>query len=186
MLKGINPLLNADVLYVLRAMGHGDDLIVADNFLRACSKKKIKQIIYLGGILPKDEKVLSDHLDSRLEIENYFKTSGILLTTFRAGMIMGTGGSSFNIMLNLLKRLPVLGLPEWTKTKSQPVHVDYVAQCSPFDKQCPTSMNLPKQVSKEIQELSKDNDNDNDNKVPDTPTNYFCNYQKSYQENNHS
>ena len=62
-------------------------------------------------------------------------------------------------------------------------YFDYVAQCSPFDKQCPTSMNLPKQISKEIQELSKDNDNDNDNEVPDTPTNYFCNYQKSYQEN---
>ena len=105
------------------------DLIVVDNFLRACKKKNIKQIIYLGGITPKDDLKLSDHLDSRLEIEEFIKSSHIPVTVFRAGMIMGIGGSSFNIMLNLINRLPVLGLPRWTKTETQPVHIDFVVDC---------------------------------------------------------
>ncbi len=105
------------------------DLIVVDNFLRACKKKSIKQIIYLGGITPKDKQKLSDHLDSRLEVEDFIKSSLIPVTVFRAGMIMGLGGSSFNIMLNLIKRLPVLGLPKWTKTETQPVHIDHVVEC---------------------------------------------------------
>ncbi len=105
------------------------DLIVADNFLRAAKRNHLKQIIYLGGIIPKDDFTLSSHLGSRIEIENFIKSSGIPVTVFRAGMIMGAGGSSFNIMLNLIKRLPVLGLPSWTKTKTQPVHINYVVDC---------------------------------------------------------
>ncbi len=105
------------------------DLIVADNFLRAAKKHKIKHVIYLGGIRPRDKKELSEHLDSRLEIEDFIKSAQIPVTVFRAGMIMGVGGSSFNIMLNLIKRLPILGLPEWTTTKTQPVHIDYVVEC---------------------------------------------------------
>ena len=126
-------------IYLVHSMGptaHLDqgnfrdyDLIVVDNFLRACKRKQIKQIIYLGGIIPKDESKLSSHLESRLEVEEFIKSSHIPVTVFRAGMIMGTGGSSFNIMLNLINRLPILGLPDWTKTETQPVHIDFVVEC---------------------------------------------------------
>jgi len=81
------------------------DLIIADNFIRACNKENIKHIIYLGGITPKDSSVISPHLKSRLEVEEVINHSEIPVSIIRAGMILGSGGSSFNIMLGSVNKL---------------------------------------------------------------------------------
>lgn len=96
------------------------DLILADNFIRACQKKNIKQIIYLSGIIPESEN-LSDHLRSRLEVERTLGSTLISLTTLRAGLILGPGGSSSSMVINLVKNLPAMVLPKWTETLSNPI-----------------------------------------------------------------
>lgn len=96
------------------------DLIMADNFKRAALQFKLKHIIYLGGMIPKND-LLSWHLKSRLEVEETFFSSPIRTTVLRAGLIIGPHGSSFTILERLVRRLPIMICPTWTKTLSQPV-----------------------------------------------------------------
>lgn len=103
------------------------DMILADNFARAAKEAKVKHIIYLSGIIPPDA-ILSEHLQSRLEVENILKSSGVPTTSLRAGLIIGPGGSSFEMMLRLVQRLPMMICPYWTSTLSYPIAVwDVVA-----------------------------------------------------------
>lgn len=103
------------------------DLILADNFGRACVKHNIKQVLYLGGLVPKKGK-LSTHLASRLEVEKTILQYVPSSTIFRAAMVIGKGGSSFHILVNLVKRLPVMLCPQWTEMPTSPVHVDKVSE----------------------------------------------------------
>lgn len=105
---------------------HDTDLLLADNFANACRLNKVKQIIYLGGLLP--EGFVSSHLQSRYEVENVLKTSGIDVTVFRSGMIVGAGGSSFEILRSLVKKLPLMVLPKWTARNTQAVFIDDVVR----------------------------------------------------------
>jgi nucleoside-diphosphate-sugar epimerase len=128
-----NTLANADVaVYLVHSMlpsarlTQGSfrdfDMILADNFARAAKKAKVKKIVYLSGIIPPDV-ILSEHLQSRLEVENILKSSGIPTSSLRAGLIIGPGGSSFEMMLRLVERLPVMICPYWTSTLSYPISV---------------------------------------------------------------
>ncbi|WP_077622806.1 NAD(P)H-binding protein [Sediminibacillus massiliensis] len=101
------------------------DVILADNFARAAQKNGVKQIIYLSGIIP-EHNHLSRHLKSRLEVEKILKSSGIPVTTIRAGLIVGPKGSSFPILSKLVQRLPVMLLPKWTRTKTHPIALEDV------------------------------------------------------------
>ena len=96
------------------------DLIMADNFVRAALHHNLAHIIYLGGMIPVTDE-LSWHLRSRLEVEETFLSSGIKTTVLRAGLIIGPHGSSFTILERLIRRLPIMICPAWTKTLSQPV-----------------------------------------------------------------
>jgi uncharacterized protein YbjT (DUF2867 family) len=96
------------------------DLIMADNFVRAALEHKLKHIIYLGGMIPFVDD-LSWHLKSRLEVEETFRNSSIKTSVLRAGLIIGPHGSSFTILERLIRRLPIMICPAWTKTLSQPV-----------------------------------------------------------------
>jgi len=102
------------------------DLLLADNFARACRSQGIKRIIYLGGIIPDAE--LSAHLKSRREVEGALASTGIPVTTIRAGLVVGPGGSSWNIMERLVRRLPIMVCPAWTTTRGQPVYIDDVTR----------------------------------------------------------
>ncbi len=96
------------------------DLIAADNFARAMKKVGTKRILYLGGIVPESEK-LSSHLKSRLEVEQALGAYGIPVVSLRAGLIIGSEGSSAQILLRLVNRLPVMICPRWTQNPSQPI-----------------------------------------------------------------
>jgi uncharacterized protein YbjT (DUF2867 family) len=102
------------------------DLIIADNFARAAKSTNIKRIIYLSGIIP--DEALSKHLSSRLEVENALSSYGVPCVALRAGLIIGRGGSSFDIMRKLVERLPVMICPGWTRTQSQPVSLRDVVE----------------------------------------------------------
>lgn len=103
------------------------DLILADNFARACKNVGIKRIIFLGGIIP-NVRHLSRHLHSRLETEQVLKSTGIPLTSLRCGIILGGEGSSYNVMRNLISRLIFLACPKWTNRLSSPIHIDDVVR----------------------------------------------------------
>lgn len=98
------------------------DLLLADNFARACQKAEVKQIIYLGGLVPKTN--ISKHLNSRKEVEDVFKSTKIPLTILRAGMVVGDKGSSFEMLKNLVLNLPGMVLPKWTKSKTQAIFIE--------------------------------------------------------------
>ena len=97
------------------------DLLLADNFSIAAEECKLKHIVYVGGILPKDDKNISMHLRSRYEVEQVLGARQTPLTAIRAGIIIGPGGSSFNIVQKLVKNLPIMACPSWTKSNNQPV-----------------------------------------------------------------
>jgi len=97
------------------------DLLCADNFARAAKSAGVKQIIYLGGLLPPPEEHLSTHLASRLEVEETLASYGTPVTTLRAAMILGRRGSSFMMVVRLTERLPVMLCPRWTETHTQPI-----------------------------------------------------------------
>jgi len=105
---------------------HDTDLLLADNFAMACKQNGVKQIIYLGGLVP--EGYISPHLQSRKEVEGVLQSSGVPVTVLRAGMVVGPGGSSFEILLSLVKKLPVMVLPRWTQSSTQAVFIDDVVQ----------------------------------------------------------
>lgn len=122
-------------IYLVHSMGptaHLDqgsfadyDLILADNFARAIRKTGIQHLIYLSGLIPQADK-MSRHLSSRLEVEDTFSSYGLPLTVFRAGLIIGEEGSSFQILLKLVKRLPFMICPHWTQTLTAPVDLSTV------------------------------------------------------------
>jgi uncharacterized protein YbjT (DUF2867 family) len=101
------------------------DLILADNFARAAKRAGVKQIVYLGGIVP-ESGALSPHLASRVEVEHALAAHGVPVTTLRASLVIGPEGSSFRILQRLVERLPVMVLPRWTRSACQPIHVDDV------------------------------------------------------------
>ena len=110
------------------------DLILADNFARAAKKAGVRQIIYLTGLIPDENyENLSDHLRSRLEVEQALAGHDVPVTALRAGLVVGPGGSSFDMMYRLVKRLPVMILPRWTKTLTHPIAlsdvIDLITYC---------------------------------------------------------
>ncbi len=101
------------------------DLLLADNFARAAHKAGVSRIVYLGGIAP-EGAALSAHIASRLEVERALSAHGVPVVALRAGLVLGPGGSSFEMMLRLVRRLPVMICPRWTTTLGQPVALDDV------------------------------------------------------------
>jgi uncharacterized protein YbjT (DUF2867 family) len=93
----------------------------AYNFKTLISKTQCKQVIYLSGIVNDDS--LSKHLKSRLQVENILKTDAYALTTFRAGIIVGSGSASFEIIRDIVEKLPVMVTPKWLNTKTQPLGI---------------------------------------------------------------
>ena len=93
----------------------------AINFQEAVSNTKIKQVIYLSGIVNSDE--LSEHLTSRLIVENELSKGSYQLTTLRSGIIIGSGSASFEIIRDLVEKLPIMIAPRWLNTRCQPIGI---------------------------------------------------------------
>ncbi|GHC05323.1 NAD(P)H-binding protein [Cerasicoccus arenae] len=98
------------------------DLLLADNFARAAEAAGVKHIIYLGGLIPPDD-YLSPHLRSRQEVEHVLRSRNVPVTVLRAGLIIGPGGSSLRILINLVRRLPVMLMPKWTHSETHSIDI---------------------------------------------------------------
>lgn len=93
----------------------------AENFKNYLETTHVEQIIYLSGIT-NDEK-LSKHLISRKNVENILHSKIYATTIFKAGIIVGSGSSSFEIIRDLVEKLPFMIAPKWLNTKTQPLAV---------------------------------------------------------------
>jgi len=89
----------------------------AINFRNCIQRTKARQVIYLSGIV--NEELLSRHLTSRRNVERILSSGCYSLTTLRAGIIIGSGSASFEIIRDLVEKLPVMIAPRWLDTKSQ-------------------------------------------------------------------
>lgn len=100
--------------------------VCAENFKERIQQTKAKQAIYLSGIV--NETLLSKHLSSRKNVELILSGSSVALTTLRAGIIVGSGSASFEIIRDLVEKLPVMIAPKWLKTKCQPIAIRNVIE----------------------------------------------------------
>ncbi len=99
------------------------DKTSAQNFLDIAAECGVKRIIYLGGLGVKDENT-SEHLLSRIETGEILSSNKNVQTIWlRAGVIIGSGSASFEIIRNLTEKLPIMTTPKWVNTKAQPIAV---------------------------------------------------------------
>jgi len=119
---------NVDVaFYLIHSMttksGDFEELekVASKNFSRYIKTTGARQIIYLGGIANDDQ--LSKHLVSRQQVEINLERSGIPLTVLRAAIIIGSGSASFEIIRDLVEKLPVMVTPKWLKSRCQPIAI---------------------------------------------------------------
>jgi uncharacterized protein YbjT (DUF2867 family) len=108
--------------------GHGYarlDLESARNFSQAAKNAGVEHIIYLGGLADEREK-LALHLRSRLESGEALRESSVPITEFRAGIIVGPGSVSFEMIRFIAEQFPIMVGPGWLRHKSQPIATENV------------------------------------------------------------
>jgi uncharacterized protein YbjT (DUF2867 family) len=112
--------------YLVHSLDSADfadrDATGARTFGRAARTAGVQRIIYLGG-LGQEGDDLSEHLRSRQEVEKLLGEAGVPVTTIRAGVIIGNGGLSWELMRELVAHLPIMLTPRWVRTKAQPVAI---------------------------------------------------------------
>ena len=113
--------------YLIHSMGGSGsfsrrDVEAATNFANVAAAVGVEQIVYLGGLGEEDSQ-LSEHLRSRQETGAALRSTGLPVTEFRAGMVVGSGSLSFEMLRNLVERLPVMICPRWVYTRTQPIAI---------------------------------------------------------------
>ncbi len=103
------------------------EAIAARNFVKMVEASEAKQIIYLTGIVNSEEK-LSQHLKSRYNVEQILSDCKVPLTAIRAGIIVGSGSASFEIIRDLVEKLPVMVAPRWLNSRCQPIGIRNILQ----------------------------------------------------------
>jgi uncharacterized protein YbjT (DUF2867 family) len=98
----------------------------AENFKHRLDRTNARQVIYLSGII--NEEKLSRHLSSRRAVEQILAAGSYHLTTLRAGIIVGSGSASFEIIRDLIEKLPLMVAPRWLNTRAQPIAIRNVVQ----------------------------------------------------------
>lgn len=97
------------------------EALCATNFKTYFDSTDLQQVIYLSGIT--NEAHLSKHLQSRKNVEELLSSEHYALTVFKAGIIVGSGSSSFEIIRDLVEKLPIMIAPKWLNTRTQPIAV---------------------------------------------------------------
>jgi uncharacterized protein YbjT (DUF2867 family) len=97
------------------------EIRAAGCFVLVATLTQVKQIIYLGGI--SNEKKLSKHLLARKAVKDVLMNSGIAYTIFEAGIIVGSGSISFEIIRDLTEKLPLMIVPRWLNSRCQPIAI---------------------------------------------------------------
>ncbi|MDP4271992.1 MAG: NAD(P)H-binding protein, partial [Bacteroidota bacterium] len=112
--------------YLVHSMSSSSDYHIqeqksAENFRNAMAQTSVRHVVYLSGIV--NETTLSKHLLSRKNVELELSKGHYQFTTLRAGIIIGSGSASFEIMRDLVEKLPVMIAPKWLNTRCQPIAI---------------------------------------------------------------
>jgi uncharacterized protein YbjT (DUF2867 family) len=131
--------------YLMHSIGSGAGFArterdVATTFAAAARRQGAQRIVYLGGMVPEDEE-LSEHLRSRAEVGDILLDSGVPTTVLRAGVVIGSGSASFEMLRYLTERLPVMVVPRWVHTRIQPIAVHDVLHYLVGSAQMPGDVN---------------------------------------------
>ncbi|WP_156689064.1 DUF2867 domain-containing protein [Mycobacterium sp. Marseille-P9652] len=115
------------VYYLVHSMGTSDDFAdeearSARNVVTAARRAGVRRIVYLSGLHPEGRK-LSPHLESRAAVGDALIESGIETVVLQAGVVVGSGSASFEMIRHLTDRLPVMTTPKWVHNKIQPIAV---------------------------------------------------------------
>jgi uncharacterized protein YbjT (DUF2867 family) len=115
-------------VYLIHSIGQGEGWVAqeqrdSENFSRAAATAGVRRIVFLGG-LGRDDDLLSDHLRSRHEVGRILASSGVEVIELRAGVIIGSGSASFEMLRYLVEVLPVMVTPKWVSTKCQPIAIN--------------------------------------------------------------
>ncbi len=102
----------------------GADRRGAENFAAAARKSGVRRIVYLGGLGA--DQHLSTHLESRHEVGRILRGSGVPTIEFRASIVIGSGSVSFEIVRSLVDRSPLLLMPRWVVSRTQPIGIEDV------------------------------------------------------------
>ena len=123
--------------YLVHQMQTGEgyrerEVQAAKAFLKAAEDAGVRRVVYLGGVEPSDNAEPSEHLASRLQTGRILRSSHldgdkkVVTVELRASMIVGAGSASWKMVRDLAARLPMMVLPSWTQSRSQPVFIDDV------------------------------------------------------------
>jgi uncharacterized protein YbjT (DUF2867 family) len=117
------------VYYLVHSMGTSSDFVRAEeesahNVAAAAEKAGVRRIVYLSGLHPTGE--LSRHLRSRNTVGEILMASSVETVVLQAGIVVGSGSASFEMIRHLTDRLPVMTTPKWVRNKIQPIFIDDV------------------------------------------------------------
>ncbi|MDZ4236201.1 MAG: NAD(P)H-binding protein [Dietzia sp.] len=115
------------IYYLVHSMGTSKDFVAeekraAENVATAAKAAGVKRVVYLSGLHPEGE--LSPHLSSRAAVGDILIASGIETVVLQAGIVVGAGSASFEMIRHLTDRLPVMTTPKWVHNKIQPISID--------------------------------------------------------------
>ena len=116
------------VYYLVHSMGSERDFVEAEarsarNVVEAAQQAGVKRFVYLGGLHPSGAD-LSPHLRSRTAVGDILIDSGIETVVLQAGIVIGAGSASFEMIRHLTNRLPAMTTPKWVHNKIQPIAID--------------------------------------------------------------
>ncbi|RDH78822.1 NAD-dependent epimerase/dehydratase family protein [Mycolicibacterium moriokaense] len=129
------------VYYLVHSMGTSKDFVAeeaqsARNVVAAAKQAGVRRLVYLSGLHPEDGR-LSRHLRSRAEVGEILVESGIETVVLQAGIVIGSGSASFEMIRHLTDRLPAMTTPKWVHNKIQPIAIGdvlhYLAQAAIAD-----------------------------------------------------
>jgi uncharacterized protein YbjT (DUF2867 family) len=115
------------VYYLVHSMGAAKDFgseeaTAARNVVTAARRTGVRRIVYLSGLHPEGRR-LSEHLESRAAVGEVLIESGIETVVLQAGVVVGSGSASFELIRHLTDRLPVMTTPKWVHNRIQPIAV---------------------------------------------------------------
>jgi uncharacterized protein YbjT (DUF2867 family)/membrane protease YdiL (CAAX protease family) len=118
-------------LYLVHGMGDSPDYKAKETaaaaiFSECAAAARVNRVVYLGGVAPKEQSVASAHLRSRTHVGEILRAGSVPTVELRASMIVGFGSLSWLIVRDLAARLPIMVLPRWLKSRTEPVAIDDV------------------------------------------------------------
>lgn len=114
--------------HLVHSMGTSPDFVREERettatFIRAAEKADLSRIVHLSGLHPTNDDELSDHLRSRMEVARILLESSVPAVVLQAGVVIGSGSASFEMIRHLTSRLPAMVTPRWVHNRVQPIAV---------------------------------------------------------------